>query len=47
MTFECHIEYFREKQSCKLYALQRIKKILTVMQAKILAPSSVNSQFNY
>ena len=47
LTFEAHIEIFCKKASCTLWALQRIRKFLTVMQAKALASSFVNSQFNY
>ena len=46
-TFEAHIENLCKKASYKLWALQRIRKFLTVMQAKALASSFVNSQFNY
>ena len=36
LTFKAHIENLCKKASYKLYALQRIKKILTIMQAKAL-----------
>ena len=47
LAFEVHIENFCKKASFKLWNLQRMKKFLTVMQAKALASSFVNSQFNY
>ena len=47
LTFEAHIDNLCKKASYKLWALQRIRKFLTVMQAKALASSFVNSQFNY
>ena len=47
LTFEAHVENFCKKGSCKLWALQRIRRFLTVTQAKALASSFVNSQFNY
>ena len=47
LTFEAHIENLCEKASYKLWALQRVRQFLTVMQAKTLPSSFVNSQFNY
>ena len=47
LTFEAHIENLCKKASCKLWVLQTIRKFLTVMKAKTLASSFVNSQFNY
>ena len=47
LTFEAHIENLCKKAFHKLWALQRIRKFLTVMQAKALASSFVNNQFNY
>ena len=47
LTFEAHIENFCNKVSYKLWALQRIRNFLTVMQAKALASSFLSSQFNY
>ena len=47
LTFEAYIENLCKKASYKLSALQRIRKLLTVMQAKALASSFVNSQFKY
>ena len=47
LTFEAHIENLCKKASYKLWALQRIRKFLTVKHAKTLASSFVSSQFNY
>ena len=47
LTFEAHIENLCKKASYKLWALQRTRKLLTVIQAKTLASSFVNRQFNY
>ena len=44
---EAHIENHCKKASYKLYALENIRKFLTVMQAKALASSFVCSQFGY
>ena len=42
-----HIENLFKKVSYKLYALQRIRKFIIVMQAKTLTSFFVNNQFNY
>ena len=47
LTFEAHIEILCKKNITQVYALQRIRKSLTVMQAKVLTSSFANSQFNY
>ena len=47
LTFEAHIENLCKKATYKLWALQRIRKFITAMQAKALASSFVNTQFNY
>ena len=47
LIFGAHIENLCKKASYKLWALQRIRKFLTVMQAKAFASSFVNSHFNY
>ena len=44
---EAHIENHCKKASYKLYALENIRKFLTVRQAKALASSFVCSQFGY
>ena len=36
LTFEAHIEILCKKNITQVYALQRIRKSLTVMQAKVL-----------
>ena len=47
LTIEAHTENLCKKAPCKLWALQRIRKFVTVMQAQALASSFANSQFNY
>ena len=47
VTFEDHVRNLCKKASCKSWALHRIRKFLTVMEAKALSSSFVNSQFNY
>ena len=47
LAFEAHTENLFKKASYKLWALRRIRTFPTVMQAKALASSFVNSQFNY
>ena len=47
LIFEAHIENCYKKASYKLRVLQIIRKFFTLMEAKTIASSFVNSQFNY
>ena len=47
LKFDEHITSLCNKATYKLYALQRIRKFITISQAKLLASSFINSQFNY
>ena len=42
-----HIEKFCQTASCKLHALRRIRKDLTLEKARVLGNAFVDSQFNY
>ena len=45
--FKQHIENLSRKAQYKLHALRRIRKFLTIGQAKILGNVFIDSQFNY
>ena len=47
LKFKSHIEELCRKAAYKLHTLSRIKKYLTVEKSKLLANTSINSQFNY
>ena len=47
LKFKKHIQNLRKKAPLKLHALRRIRKLLTVEKAGILANAFINSQFNY
>ena len=43
LKFKSHIEELCRKAACKLHALRRIRKYLTVKKAKLLANAFINS----
>ena len=47
LTFKQHIENLCRKAQCKLHALRRIRKFLTIEKVKILGSVFLDSQFNY
>ena len=47
LEFDGHIDKLCKTARFKLYALRRIRKFLTLEQAKLLANSFVNTQFGY
>ena len=44
LTFKQHIENLCRKGQCKLHALRRIRKFLTIKKAKILSNAFIDSQ---
>ena len=47
LSFKTHIENICRKAQYKLYALQRIRKYLSIDKAKKLCNAFINSQFYY
>ena len=47
LKFDAHIDKLSKTARFKLQALRRIRKFLTLEQAKLLANSFVNTQFGY
>ena len=47
LKFDAHIDKLCKTARSKLHALRRIRKFLTLEQAKLLANSFVNAQFGY
>ena len=47
LKFDAHIDNLCKTRSFKLHALRRIRKFLTLEQAKLFANSFVNTQFGY
>ena len=47
LSFEKHIAKLCQTASCKLHALRRIRKHLTLEKARVLENAFVDSQFNY
>ena len=47
LKFDAHIDKIQKTARFKLHALNRIRKFLTLEQAKLLANSFVNTQFGY
>ena len=47
MKFDAHVDKLCKTETFKIHALRRIRKFLTLKQAKLLANSFVNTQFGY
>ena len=47
LRFRAHIDNICRNAKYKIYALQRIRKYLTVTKARLLSNSFIQSQFNY
>ena len=47
IKFKKYIENLCKKASFKLHALRKLRKFLTAEEARILANTFINSQFNY